>query len=202
MAQSPTDASLPPAYFDAVYQANTDPWDFETSPYEHAKYAATLAVLPRARYERVFEIGCSLGVLTAQLATYCGYLLAVDVAAAALAKARARCAGLPQVAIRRMQVPEEFPEDSFNLILVSEVGYYWSGPDLEQAAAAILAALPVGGHLLLVHWTPLVHDYPLTGDQVHDYFLRHAGAPGPWRHLLAQRQATYRLDLLEKAPLV
>ncbi|AIZ63108.1 methyltransferase [Hymenobacter sp. DG25B] len=200
MGENPDNPSLPPTYFDAVYQANTDPWHFETSPYEHAKYAATLAALPQARYERVFEIGCSLGVLTARLASRCGYLLAVDVAEAALAQARARCTGLPQVDIRRMQVPESFPEGQFNLILVSEVGYYWSWQALAQAAEAIRAALPVGGQLLLVHWTPPVHDYPLTGDQVHEYFLQHSGPDGPWRHLLGQREATYRLDLLEKAP--
>lgn len=200
MDQNTDNPSLPPAYFEAVYQANADPWHFETSPYEHAKYAATLAALSQAQYKRVFEIGCSLGVLTAQLAPHCGSLLAVDVAEAALAKARARCAGLPQVDIRRMQVPEEFPEGPFDLILVSEVGYYWSWSALEQAAAAILTALPVGGQLLLVHWTPQVHDYPLMGDQVHDYFLQRTEAHGPWRHLLAQRQETYRLDLLEKAP--
>ena len=59
--------TLPPEYFDHVYQANRDPWNFETSPYEREEYAATLAALPRARYAEAFEIGCSLGVLTAQL---------------------------------------------------------------------------------------------------------------------------------------
>ena len=102
--------TLPPAYFDQVYQANRDPWNFETSPYEQAKYAATLAVLPRPHYPAAFEIGCSLGVLTAQLAPRCGHLLAVDVSEAALAQARTRCADLPQVALRLMRVPEEFPE--------------------------------------------------------------------------------------------
>ena len=67
--------TLPPKYFDHVYQANRDPWNFETSPYEREKYAATLAALPRARYAEAFEIGCSLGILTAQLAPHCGHLL-------------------------------------------------------------------------------------------------------------------------------
>ena len=39
--------TLPPEYFDHVYQANRDPWNFETSLYERAKCAATLATLPR-----------------------------------------------------------------------------------------------------------------------------------------------------------
>ncbi|MDO7853641.1 class I SAM-dependent DNA methyltransferase [Hymenobacter convexus] len=190
--------TLPPEYFDHVYQANRDPWNFETSPYEREKYAATLAALPRPHYAEVFEIGCSLGVLTAQLAPRCGHLLAVDVSDAALAQARARCAELPQVEIRRMEVPNEFPSQNFDLILLSEVGYYWSPADLARAADKLIAGLQPGGHLLLVHWTPLVHDYPLTGDDVHAFFLAKATEAGPLRHLTSQHHEKYRLDLLEK----
>ncbi|MDQ2769432.1 MAG: nodulation S family protein [Bacteroidota bacterium] len=189
--------SLPPEYFDHVYAANRDPWDFENSAYEREKYAATLAALPRPHYAEAFEIGCSLGVLTAQLAPRCGHLLAVDVSEAALAQARARCVGLPQVEIRNLRVPEEFPDQPFDLIVLSEVGYYWSAPDLARAAGQLLAALHPGGQLLLVHWTPPVHDYPLTGDEVHDFFLAKAGPAGPLRHLAGQRHETYRLDLFE-----
>ena len=190
--------TLPPEYFDHVYHANRDPWNFESSPYEQAKYAATLAALPRPHYAEAFEIGCSLGVLTAQLALRCGHLLAVDVSEAALAQARARCAALPQVEIRLMRVPEEFPPRLFDLILLSEVGYYWSPADLARAAEQLIAALKPGGQLLLVHWTPPVDDYPLTGDDVHQFFLAKAGPNGPLRHLAGQRHDTYRLDLLEK----
>ena len=191
--------SLPPEYFDHVYQANRDPWGFETSPYERAKYAATLAALPRTHYAEAFEIGCSLGVLTAQMAPRCGHLLAVDVSEAALAQAQARCAALPQVEIKPMRVPEEFPSRQFNLILLSEVGYYWSPADLARAADQLIAALNPGGQLLLVHWTPPVHDYPLTGDDVHQFFFDKTDSGGPLQHLAGQRHETYRLDLFEKS---
>jgi SAM-dependent methyltransferase len=189
--------TLPPEYFDHVYQANRDPWNFESSPYEREKYAATLGALPRSHYGEVFEIGCSLGVLTAQLAARSGHLLAVDVSEAALSQARARCATLPQVEIKLLRVPEEFPAQQFDLVLVSEVGYYWSPADLKRAAEQILNSLLPGGQLLLVHWTPSVHDYPLTGDEVHEFFLSKAAADGPLRHITRQRYETYRLDLLE-----
>jgi len=68
---------------------------------ERAKYAATLAALPGQANERAFEMGWSIGVLTAQLARRCRCLLAVDVADAALARARERCASLPQVDVGR-----------------------------------------------------------------------------------------------------
>ena len=190
--------TLDPGYFDDVYRASNDPWQFASSAYEREKYAATLAALPRPHYERAFEIGGSIGVLTAQLAQRCGHLLSVDVSEAALAQARQRCSALPQVEIKKMQVPAEFPVGQFDLILVSEVGYYLSPADLARAADQMLGALPTGGQLLLVHWTPVVPDYPQTGDEVHEFFLQKTQPSGPLKHLLGQRHDKYRLDLLEK----
>ena len=69
--------SLPAGYFEALYAAAPDPWDFEGSDYERGKYAATLAALPQPRYARALEVGCSIGVLTALLAPRCDRLLAV-----------------------------------------------------------------------------------------------------------------------------
>jgi len=191
------DASLPSAYFEDVYAARADPWDFETSAYEDAKYEATLAALPRARYARGLEIGCSIGVLTARLAGRCDELLGIDMVDAPLARARDRCRDRPHVHFERMTVPEEFPVGTFDLIVVSEVGYYWSVADLERAQRRISDGLAPHGHLLLVHWTPFVPDYPLTGDDVHDAFL--TGAVDDVYHRGGRRAACYRLDLFERA---
>lgn len=185
--------SLQPDYFAGVYAADPDPWRFETSEYEREKYAVTLAALPRPRYERAFELGCSIGVLTARLASRCDRLLAVDVNEPALDRARQRCAGLDQVQFQRMQLPQETPVGQFDLILVSEVGYYWSRDDLARAARWMLGALRPAGSLVLVHWTPTVPDYPLTGDDVHAHFLALAAA-GEMHHLHGERHAQYRLD--------
>jgi len=191
-----TPISLQPSYFDQVYAANADPWSFETSDYERAKYAATLVALPAAKYAQAFEIGCSIGVLTALLATRCQHLLAVDVADAALACARKRCAGLPQVDLQCMQVPNTVPPGDFDLIVLSEVGYYWSPDDLQRALDWMLGAVRSGGHLVLVHWTPVVADYPLTGDDVHAIAGRQASSRG-WAHRVGQRHARYRIDVFE-----
>jgi len=189
---------LPPAYFEQVYAESDDPWGFATRPYEAAKYRTTLDTLPRDRYRSGFEIGCSIGVLTAQLATRCERLLAVDVAERALAQARERCRALPHVRVERMEVPNTFPDERFDLILVSEVGYYWGWDNLAIAQRKIVEHLEPGGHLLLVHWTPFVDDYPLTGDEVHEEFLAAAEAGNGLRHLIGSRHETYRLDLFER----
>ncbi len=190
--------SLPPAYFDDVYRANDDPWSFETSDYERRKYAATLAALSKPRYQSAFEIGCSIGVLTQQLADRCDQLLAVDASELPLAKARQRLADRPNVRLEQMAIPVDFPKGPFDFILVSEVGYYLSLDDLTIARQCMIDSLETGGELLLVHWTPFVHDYPLTGDAVHDFVGQAAEADGPLEHRLGQRAETYRLDLFRK----
>ncbi|WP_420455143.1 class I SAM-dependent DNA methyltransferase [Rubrivirga sp.] len=187
------DGSVDPAYFEALYAAEADPWGFDTSPYEAAKYAATLAALPRARYARAFEAGCANGALTERLADRCDALWAVDVAPDALDRARERLAGVPHVRVERRAMPDEMPAGPFDLAVVSEVGYYLARERLADWADRLADAVEPGGHLVLVHWTGPT-DYPLTGDDVHDLFLARPG----WTRLASDRQPEYRLDVLER----
>lgn len=188
--------SLPASYFDAIYQTDPDPWKFATSEYEAQKYAATLAALPQARYRSALEIGGSIGVLTEQLAPVCDALLSIDVSQLAQDQAIERCQHLPQVSFQLMNFPQHYPPAHFDLILVSEVGYYWCPADLQTAQQRMLELLEPGGNLLLVHWLPRSPDYPLTGDEVHDSFREFV--PNQLRHLQAQRNDQYRLDLFER----
>lgn len=187
--------SLSPQYFEQLYERSADPWEFATSPYEAAKYAATLAALPRWKYMSGLELGCSIGVLTRQLGPRCNELLAMDVSATALQKARGRCASLPHVTFANCDLRIDFPTGDFDLILVSEIGYYFSKADLEILLCKIAAALMPGGHLLLVHYTGETN-YPLTADVVHETFLTWNGKA--LTHLAGCRGYSYRLDLLIK----
>ena len=187
--------SLGPEYFDRLYAQSGDPWDFASSPYEAAKYAATLAALPHPRYSYALELGCSIGVFTHLLALRCERLLSTDVSEAALSQARTRCADLPQVVFERRDLTTDFPAGRFDLILVSEVGYYFSQPDLQVLRANIAAALASGGDLLLVHYTGETN-YPLTAAAVHETFLAWVGRD--WKRAAEQRTNSYRLDLLTR----
>lgn len=187
--------TLTSEYFDRVYAANDDPWDFNSSEYEAEKYAATLAALPHENYRNAFEIGCSIGVLTEQLAARCGELLAIDVSEKALEQAKERCANLPNVHFQLMRIPNEFPDEIFDLILISEVGYYLAPADWQAAMDKVFAGLAKGGQVALVHWTPPVDDYPQTGDAVHDSFAEFAR--GKMRNLKSFRKEKYRLDVWE-----
>lgn len=193
---TPPDETLGDRYFEDVYGASDDPWNFETSEYEHAKYARTLAALPRGRYARALEVGCSIGVLTGLLAERADRLLSVDVNDKALARARERNRERANVTFERRRLPDETPDGPFDLIVLSEVGYYLSSSDLERLLDALVERLAPGGDLILVHWTPFVPDYPQTGDQVHEAALRRA--PTPLTHLRGERHERYRLDLLRR----
>ena len=188
-------ASIQPVYFEKMYSANIDPWNFETSEYEAKKYAASLAALPKEHYRSGFEIGGSIGVLTAMLAERCESLLSVDVSEKAQERAKARCQHLPHVEFQIMQLPQDYPSAHFDLTVVSEVGYYWGIEDLEIAQQKIADHLVSGGHLLLVHWTPYVSDYPITGDEVHQAFLAQNNL---YKSIVSRREERYRLDLLER----
>ena len=164
--------TLPRGFFEDMYVKSPHPFDFETSAYEAAKYQHTVAILPRAHYKQAVEIGCSIAVLTSRLAEKCNRLLGLDISEQVLVLARARCVHLPGVKFVRMTVPDEFPDQRFDLIVVSEVAYYWSTEDLARAKDLIATHQTTGGHLLLVHWLPIVDYHVQTGDAVHDAWLK------------------------------
>ena len=165
-------ASLAGEYFEKLYNSNIDPWNFETSDYEKRKYLATLAAIPQREYPAALEIGCSIGVLTEMLASKCNRLTAMDISKVALEKARLRLDGSSKVEFLHGGVPADFPNDKYDLIVISEVGYYLVMDDLLTLRERVITSLEENGVLVLVHWTHFVVDYPLTGDQVHDYFMQ------------------------------
>ncbi|MDQ2726640.1 MAG: nodulation S family protein [Actinomycetota bacterium] len=156
----------PRSYFEDLYRRDTDPWRFATSAYEARKYAITLASLPDDHYQRAFEPGCSVGVLTEGLAARCDSVLAVDHMDEAVAAARVRLAGHPGVRVQRRTVPEEWPEGPFDLVVLSEVAYYFDDDGLRRLLAVATASTGPGAVIVAVHWRG-VTDYPLTGDQAH-----------------------------------
>jgi len=159
--------TLEPAYFDRMYAASHDPWGLASRWYERRKYAISLAMLPREKYQDAFEPGCSIGVLTEQLAPRCSRLLSCDVSAAALRAAARRTRGQPGVRVERRLLPRDWPAGAFDLVVFSEVLYYFGGDDLDRVLGRCMAALRPGGTLLAVHWRHPVPEYPRSGDEVH-----------------------------------
>lgn len=194
------DDSIPARVFDRIYREEEDPWHYTSSQYEQTKYKVTLATLPRERYTRALEIGCSIGVMTAMLAPRCEVLLAVDHSQVALDRAKARCSTFPQITFECRSIPSEFPPATFDLILLSEVGFYWSRTDLAAAHAEILRHLHPQGHLLLVHWTVECEGHPLSADEVHGKFFQPSETrlDHLWHMRAEMGKNSFRLDLFQR----
>ena len=187
--------TLEPAYFDALYASDPDPWNFAASPYEQGKYALTIQALPKPRYHSALEVGCSIGVLTRLLASRCDAILAIDAARTPLIEAKHRCADLPSVCFEQMFVPEEWPNAVFDLILLSEVVYYLSREDVDRLAARVTRSLAPGGSVILVHWTGST-DYPLSGDEAVALFIERMGSTCIVER--SDRYSHFRLDVLSR----
>jgi 2-polyprenyl-3-methyl-5-hydroxy-6-metoxy-1,4-benzoquinol methylase len=177
--------SLARSFFDSFYEGRRDPWGFETRWYEERKRALTMASLPRRRFASALEAGSSIGVLTAELARRCDALLATDIAEAPLDVARQRLADATHVRFERRELPADWPLGTFDLIVVSEVGYYLSTAELQRFIALSVGALAADGVILACHWRHPVAEYPLGGDDVHEAFAREPGL---------ERRSSYRDD--------
>jgi SAM-dependent methyltransferase len=183
------------ADFEARYRQSEDPWDFAHSPYERARYQATVAALTRASYRRAFEPACSVGELTAKLAPLCGELIATDIAPSAVERARQRCRAWTNVQVSRADLAAGSPPGPFDLIVFSELGYYFDAATLMHIARDLEDKLAPGGELVAVHWLGYSADHVMHGDAVHQLLreclslerikgARHAGS----------RHAGFRID--------
>ena len=63
-----TTPAADPARFDDTHARRDDPWGVTTRWYERRKRSLVLGSLPDERYGAVLEIGCSIGVVTSELA--------------------------------------------------------------------------------------------------------------------------------------
>lgn len=169
-------------YFDKLFKGSEDPWSFRERWYEQRKRNLTLAALPRNHYGSIFEPGCANGELSARLAERCTHLLCSDTSTIALELARNRLAHRSNVRLLQTRLPEQWPEGSFDLIVLSELCYYLDKDDLDQLIERARASLNQGGNLLACHWRWPIDECPQTGDQVHERIHQALGLPRLLRH--------------------
>lgn len=158
--------TMDPGYFERIYSDGDDPWGFESSPYEQRKFDLTLASLPNARYRRVFEPGCSIGVLSERLAQRADELMCLELVPRIAERARFRLARCCHASVSVGTIPDEWPAGSFDLMVFSEVLYYLTAAGLQVSLARARESLALGGHLVAVHYL-LETNYPLAGAEVH-----------------------------------
>jgi len=168
---APTDEPLPDRALDALHREQEEPWGADVRWYERRKRSLLLAALPRQRFARGLEVGCSTGVLTADLAGRCESVVAVDASPTALAAARTRLEPLLHVSVEQHDVPTSWPEGRFDLVVLSEVGYFLSPVALDDLVERVRTCLADDGVVVLCHWRHEVVGWPLDGPDVHARFV-------------------------------
>ena len=183
------------AFFEAKYQESADPWSFASSPAELFRYDCTIHSLVNRRYRKAFEPACSVGVLTKRLSYICDEVLAFDVSQTAVTRAKERCAGLSNVEFRCGSVNDLVPDSKVDLIILSEVGYYFSSNEWSLLLKRLLRGVDPGCTVLAVHWLGSSEDHYISGDEVHRLLL--------CNNLLMleheERHEQFRLDRLVRA---
>ncbi len=185
-----TEFASSPGFFEAKYQSATDPWRFATDPYEQQRYKALTAAIDHRRYRHAFEPGCSIGVFTERLAGLCDLVEAIDFSPTASALTRVRCADLSNVRVQCAALPQANPSVGYDLLVLSEIGYYFELDRWAALSAALVNVMPLGGTVLAAHWLGDSTHHRLTGDQVHDALHRNPNL----RAELSQRTSVLRLE--------
>lgn len=181
--------------FAGFYRDSADPWSYETSRYEADKYRATLAALPDRPIRRALEMGCSIGVFTEMLAERCEELVAADFSSFAVERTRKRLAGRPSVRVERRDLRDSIPVGPFDLVVCSEILYYWSRADVESALVAIEAGLVDDGGVVAVNWRGTDPTNPLDAAGVEALL---DGRPG-LRRVFGATAAGYRIGRWERS---
>jgi predicted TPR repeat methyltransferase len=190
---------LPDAYFDDKYAEAADPWQLEERWYERRKYAITLGLLPHPRYRHAFEPGCSIGVLTEHLTHRCDHVTATDVATVALDAANRRlveAGSRERVALLHSSLDEPWPATQFDLVVLSEIGYYLEAAQLRTVLDREVARLARGTVIIAAHWRHRVDDYPITGDHANDII----GATPGLHHLGGYLDADVVIEVFDTGP--
>ena len=144
------------AWLELQYAASgDDPWGLDWRPSQRLRYASMLAAVRQVAGtawtpRRIVDAGCATGAFTAMLAKIApeAEVIGIDIAESAVARARARYAG---IAFERMALDECASKFAVSADLVSclEVLYYLPREERAEALKQLRTMLRPGGILLV-----------------------------------------------------
>ncbi len=183
-------------YFDEMFSKNDDPWGFATRRYESRKRDLTLAALPHEKYEYGFEPACATGELSFALAARCDRLLVSDGVDKAIELSRRRLAGIPNVEVQKLWVPDQWPAQQFDLIVLGEFLFYLTPEAVREVAACVSRTLKTNGTVLACHWRLPIEDCVVTGDSAHEMLDQELALPC----VSSVIEREFRIDVWTAAP--
>jgi SAM-dependent methyltransferase len=165
-------------HFDTLFSANEDPWNYRSSWPERRRLELLLAMMPNESYDSIFEPACANGTLTKLLAPRARQVIAWDGSSEALRHAKRHVSTYSNVELAPKSVPDEWPDATFDAIVLSDFLYYL--PEERIADVAMLAGQSVSpsGTVVACHWRGSAHDFRVQGgDAVHDILRIVLGVP-------------------------
>ncbi|CAN5360750.1 SAM-dependent methyltransferase [soil metagenome] len=162
--------NVQPDYFDSLYRSSDDPYSVRTRWYERRKRAILMAALPQARYRRAYEPACGIGELTIDLARRCDQVLASDANDRAVDLARVRLLSFGNVQIEVQRLPGDWPprSEQFDLIVLSEVGYFLSPTAWRDVVDRCATSLAPTGTLVACDWLPDFAERTMPTSALHE----------------------------------
>jgi O-antigen/teichoic acid export membrane protein/predicted O-methyltransferase YrrM len=188
-------AHTTPEFYDSVFSEREDPWEYASAPERGTeRFKDALASLRNAvghdRFGAVLEIGCAEGRFTGLLAPHCRNLIAVDISAVALGRARIRCAPLASVEFRQWDLlRDEVPDDRFDVVIAMDVADNFVGLHQLRVIRDRLANLTRPGGVVLVESTR-------TGGDLEDAWWRRTLHRGRWLNRYIARHP--RLEVIDE----
>ena len=191
------------AAFEHAY-AGVDPWASGESRYlyQRRKYDVIAGLLPDRRFGRALDLGTGLGLLARRVADRADSVLGLDISPSAVAAARARHAGVPNLAFEQGDV-QRLPaslDSGFDLVVIADMLYYLPQPItdavLKAVALRVAALLAPGGVCLLAnHYFFAADGGSRLSRRIHDAF---GWSPGLAR-VSEHRRPFYLVSLLAAA---
>lgn len=168
-------------HYERVWSAG-DAWSFETSAFERDRFDFLAGLIADRRYGRVVEIGCGSGCFTSRLRGLADHVLALDVATAAIERARGQPAvagaGSAEFVVANAMDHDFAVGGPWDLIVLTEtvysLGWLYSFFDLGMFSLHLRESLAAGGRLLLSNTYGAERDWlmrPFLIDTYRDLFV-------------------------------
>ncbi len=150
----------------SLYADTNDPWGFEHSHYEQAKFKATREALSQASYQSAFELGCGNGQLARHLSLIVARYTGMDAVDKALVAARET---VPSGQFLEGYYPCPLPDHDYDLLILSEILYFLDRDSIRQLATDIATHWPDAEVICVTYLGPSGNE--LQGDEAASTFI-------------------------------
>ena len=189
------------SFFELKYRDRVDPWSARTAN-DADIYGPMMEWLQRARakYRHALDVGCGEGLFTARLARIAERVTGVDVSQTAIARAQSIAPGNVEFDVMDLigqDMPESKPDAGFDLIVCSQVLYYYSPEQLGDVLPRLSSMLSADG-LLLIANNSTGSRYDLTEMSrllACDFSVAEAEQLGPHYMILAGRKPAAEVEV-------